>query len=402
MKDGARLEPVHPGPGARVRGALWMALFCGAVVAGPVVAQAGPYAEAGLTVTGVRDGNLFSTALPQSDFITRYTPGVETGFRGARHSVVARYGRDLETFAEHPGLDTARARQNATLDLQSRAERGLTLGLHGAWVTTLTPGDFNITTGVASERRPARRLVLSPTAAFRFDARTTGTLTGARTLDRLSGGVQTDVRTIDLRLERRASARSAWSVGCLFSRFEFEAAGGPDLTTARSLTLGWERALGRRTALSLRGGPRVSEGSVDPEIAVALEHRMKRGSLSLAYDRSLTTVLGRSGAVVAESLSPAASLRLWRDLRVSLAPAIFRVRGLDGAEETRVRVLALELSARLTDWLSLGTAWYDSRQETPAGAPGTDIERHTLVVALSAWPGTGSVAGAPAGARVPR
>jgi hypothetical protein len=354
----------------------------------PAAARGEWFLGAGATAAGVEDSNLFAEPeAPRGDHITRLTPAAEAGYRSARLSLDARYDRDLERFADHPGLDSDRARQRAALALETRPGRALTLDLRGAYETTLTPADFNAITGLAAGRRPARRLAVGSTLSRRF-GRGRATFGATRTVDRLVGGLASATETLDLGLERRLSGRSAWSLDYQASRYRFATAGAAERSTAQALTFGWSRAVGRRTDLSLKLGPRLTEGEVDPEAAFALAHRGRRGALELAYDRTLATVFGFAGAVTAERLSASIAWHPGRGVRIAVTPAAFRVRGAGGAADSRVRRVALEASAPLGRWFLLTGAWDVSRQEGAPGAsaPGAEdqvIARRTVLFALT-------------------
>src|SRR5207245_11593673 len=94
-------------------------LLGGILLGGTATAQPDLYANGTLSLAGVRDDNLFFTAESrQSDLITRLTPRFEAGSRWERLSLSGRWSLDAERFAEHPDLDTNRARESAAFDLR--------------------------------------------------------------------------------------------------------------------------------------------------------------------------------------------------------------------------------------------------------------------------------------------
>jgi hypothetical protein len=366
--------------------ALGLVILAGLALPGPAGAASDAYLRGSLSVAGVVDDNLFATpAAVERDRITRYTPEIEAGWRSARLALTGRYARDAEVFEDHPDLDTTRARQNASLDLEARPGPRIEFSLRGAYQTTTTPGELNLGTGISAGRAPARRVVVNPSIAGDLGPATSWSAGFTQTLDDLSGGVAADTRVADLVLEHQASPRSRLRYGYAFSRFDFDTGG---LTTAHTLTLGWSREMGPRSDLELRGGPRFSEGTVDPEVSVTLRRRFRRGSLSLAYARSLATVIGQAGAVESRSFSPVFSWKPWRHLEVSAAPALHRIRGSAGGPETEVRALDLQARGPLGRWLSLAASYQRTLQAgVLAGSPGgpdPEIERSTFLVSLVA------------------
>jgi hypothetical protein len=380
---------------------------CLAILAGLALPGAGDAAAADrylrgtVSVTGLEDDNIFFTSgQGEGDRIARLTPEIEAGCDSARLSVLGRYTLDAERFAEHPELDTSRARQNATLELWTEPSRALTLGLRGEYVTTLAPGELNALTGLAAGRVRGTRLTLGPSLERRFGPLTVGTAAWTETRDDLAGGVAAATRTVALGAQRRASPRDTLRWDYTYGRFDFE---GAVPTTAHTLTLGWDRRITERTDLALRGGPRLSEGTVDPEVSIGIHHGSRRATLSLTYGRSLATVLGQSGTVITESLVPAVTFRPARFLDLSAAPGWYNVRGTEGGDVTRVRVASFEATGHLGPRFSLVGTYQRTLQEGILGvaaggaAGGDEIARHTFLLRLVAR--GGSAPPAPRGGR---
>ncbi|OLC54649.1 MAG: hypothetical protein AUH92_03575 [Acidobacteria bacterium 13_1_40CM_4_69_4] len=374
-------------PGKRTRP--WLSLLGGLLAAGTAVAQPDLYLKSALSLAGVQDDNLFSTPESrQGDRISRITPEIAAGVRSERLSVAGRYAFDAERYAEHPELDTARAREVASFDLQSRPARLLTFSLHGDYVSTLTPGELNLATGLAAGRLRATRLALSPTVDWRLGPATTGTASYTQTKDDLAGGVAAETRATTVGLERRLSPRDTGTLGYSLSRYDFE---GGVATAAHTLSLGWERRVGPRTGFTLRAGPRYSEGRVDPEVSLSVQHGMKRLETSLTCSRSLATVIGRAGTVVTDSVLPAVSYRPTRALQLSVSPGFFKIRDPLGGSDVRVYLIGLEAIWHIGDWMSLVGTYRRSRQRgfLDAAAPGADgaveeIARDTFLLSLVA------------------
>jgi hypothetical protein len=353
----------------RCRAPAALAILGGVFLPATVTAWPDLYLRGALSVAGVEDDNLFFTAVrPERDFISRVTPEIEAGSLGPRMSLTGRYTFDAERFAEHPELTTPRARQNASIDLKSDPARSLALTVHGEYVSTLTPGDLNLQTGLTAGRLRARRLSAGPSLKYRFSPLTSGTVAYTQTRDDLSGGLASSVRTAALGLERRTTPRDTMKAGYTINRFHFEQS---DVTTAHALSFGWDHRITPRTGLALSGGPRFFEGEIEPEASMAIRHGSKRADVSLTYARGLATVIGRAGTVTTESLAPAFTYRSARLFRVSVAPAFFRIRGKEGGDETRVSLINLEAACRLGPRMSLEASYHRSLQEgTLAAGPG--------------------------------
>ena len=343
------------------------------------------------SLSGVQDSNLFSATgdSRQGDSLSRLSPEIEGGFRSARLSVAGRYALDAERFVDHPELDTNRARQIATLDFQARPAHPLSLSLHGDYVSTLMPGELNLTTGILAGRQRATRLSAGPAVDWRLGPATNATASFTQTKDDVVSGIAVETRTTALGLKRRLSPRSTGSLGYTLGRYDF---GGENVTTAHILSLGWERRVGSLGEFTLRGGPRYSEGRVDPEVSLVLRRDAKRLHVSLTCGRSLATVIGRVGTVVTDSILPAVSWQALRSLQVSAAPGVFRTRDASGGPEARVYVIDLGATWRIGDWLSIAGTYRRSLQQGALAGAGSggeiaDIARDTLMLSLVARQG---------------
>jgi hypothetical protein len=375
------------GRGGRV--AQGIGFLGGIVFGGAAMAQPDVYLKGTLSLAEVRDDNLFYTSESrQSDVISRLTPGFEAGSRAQRFDIVSRWALDVERFADHTELDTDRARESAGLDLHTRLSRPVTFSLHGDYLSTLTPGELNLTTGLSGGRARARRSSASPSIAWKLGPTTDGTLAYTRTRDDLAGGSRTDSQSSALRLEHHPSSRNTTTADYSFSTYAFE--GGRPLAV-HTLTLGWERRVGPRSSFALRAGPRYSGGRFDPEASVALERGAGRFDTSLNLARTLSTVIGQSGTFVTDSAQAGLGYKPLPSLKLSAAPGVYWIRDSSGGPETRVYVVGLEGGWRINDWLALVARYRRNLQRgiLVSSASGTgeavqEIARDTVFLGLIA------------------
>ncbi|MBI4169193.1 MAG: hypothetical protein HY510_04570 [Acidobacteria bacterium] len=379
---------------ARMRLLVPGVLICGSLfLHGAASAQSALSVDGALSLTGVEDDNLFSTpGAGARDRISRLTPQVGADYRSARLSLAGRYAFDAERYAEHPELDTSRARQHLMIDLSARSSRRVTLSVHGDYLTTLTPGgDLNLATGLAAGRARARRREVRPSIEWRSGPVTGGSVTYTQTLDDLAGGVASETRAAALEIERRTSPRNTGSLRLGTTRFEFDAGA---ITTAHVLSFGWERDLGRGTGLELRGGPRFSEGRLDPELTASVRGDFKTMHVALTCARGLATVIGRAGAVMADSVLPSLAYQPRPWFRVSASPGYFRIRDERGGPEAKVYLADLQATWHLGDRLSLVGGYRRSLErgalDPPAPGAGDaarEIAHDTILLTLVARQG---------------
>lgn len=351
----------------------------------PIVAraQAGSYVTPSFSVARVYDDNLFSTSSQrEKDFISRLSPEIQAGYQSARLTLLGRYTFDTEVFADHPELTTAQARQQASTEFQYLPTRLLTLAFDSEYLDTQTPGEFNATTGLEVGRARAQRFSLSPSIAYRFDPLTAGTGGYVFTKDELAGGVLAETHTTDLGLDRRITPRDTGSFSYTFRQFAF---GGGDTTrpfrsgdtiASSAFTLGWTREVTPLTSFTLRGGPRFSEGLVDPEVSASIRHRLKRGEVSFTYARSQTTVIGRTGTLDTESFAAAVTYQPLRFLQVSAAPSFFK--STNATFKAKVYRVNLGATYQITKWLSLVGSYEFSLQQGGLGRLRNEEISHNL------------------------
>ena len=353
------------------------------------MAQPDVYLKGTLSLAEVRDDNLFYTSESrQSDVISRLTPGFEAGSRAQRFDIAGRWALDVERFADHTELDTDRARESAGFDLHARLSRPVTFSLHGDYLSTLTPGELNLTTGLSGGRARARRSSASPSIAWKLGPATDGTLAYTWSRDILAGGFRMDTRSPTLGLQHHLSSRDTTTADYGFSRYAFE---GRDPIAVHTLTLGWERRVGPRSSFALRAGPRYSGGRFDPEASVALQHGAGRIDASLNLARTLSTVIGQSGTFVTDSALAGLTIRPLPSLSLAATPGVYWIRDPSGGPETRVYAVGLEGGWRINDWLSLVARYRRNLQRgilvSSASGTGAGVQesaRDTVFLGLTA------------------
>jgi hypothetical protein len=351
----------------------------GVVLPNGVNAQSGYFAAPSLSLAGVYDDNLFSSiSQPEQDRFLRLSPGIEAGYRSAPLTFKGTYTLDAEAYANHPELDSSRARAQASMDLQYRPTRLLTLAAEGSYTKTQRPDELNVDTGLDIGRVRAERSFIGPSASFRFDPATVGTAAYRFTRDKLVDGIGTDTHTATLGVDRRITPRTTASVGYAVHRFVFE---GEERTTSLVFTFGGTHEFTPRTTVTVLGGPRVSEGSIDPEISVSLRRTLKRGSLSFDYARTQSTVIGQAGAVDTRSLRATAEYSFGPSLEIRAAPGYQS--STRGGFRTDVYRVNLETRYRITKSLSLFGSYEFGLQRGILDAPGDEeIARNVVLLGI--------------------
>jgi hypothetical protein len=237
-----------------------------------------------------------------------------------------------------------------------------------------------VETALTLGRATAERRAIRPSARYRFDPVTDGTLGYSYIEDRLDG-TRTHEQAATVDLTRRLSSRDTVSVGYGFQHLLFEPG---DVTTSSVLKAGWSHHITPLASLTLGGGPRVSNGVPAPDLSAAFRYGLRSADVALSYAHGQTTVIGLAGTVDMDSLAVTATYKPRPLVEMRIAPGVFRSRRVSTA--TRVYRLALGATCPLTTWLSLNAA-YDlnaQRGDLYAGRPDDRIARHVAMVSLQA------------------
>lgn len=358
------------------RTAPWLALAA-ALTPPALLAGTDWFAVPSLAIAQRYDDNLFSSATqPEDDRVTQATPGVEAGARSSRSELRARYSLDDETYAEHSELDSDRARERAGLDLRYEADRTTTVTAQGAYTRTQRPGELNPDVGVESARGSAEGLSLGSSLANRPDAVTLRTVGYTYGQERLAGRPGSDTHAWTLESDQGVSRTDTLLLGYSYRRFLFDGQGDVD---AHSLSAGVTREFSQRTSATVKGGPRYSQGSVDPEVSLSMRHRFDPGSLSLAYGRGLSTAIGEAGTVKTETLEAILLRPIGRDFELRATAAWLSSERAD--RRAQVGRMALEASYRVNEPLFVFASWQGSAQHGSLDDTGAaEIDRNVLML----------------------
>jgi hypothetical protein len=356
--------------------------------AAPVSFSAGWYVTPSFRLSEEFDDNIFATSSgKQWDFISRFSPGLEAGYRSEPFTLLASGGFDAEVYARDPQLNDATSGWHAGLTSRYLPIRPLTLGLDVAYTETRSPSTIPLTltpaliapaTVLQFGLRRATFLTASPSLAYSFSPVTAGTAAYAYTHDTIEGGLSSTTHTATFGLTHDFTPLDKGILGFRSTVYDTE---GSPTTEDYAPTIGYTRRLTDRTSITLQGGPRfTSDGSVGPEVSARLDHQFKLGKAYLAYARSQGFVLGEAGVVETETFSGGVDFEPVKSLLVSVSPSITRLSGGTTADTT-VYALGASASYPILRWL-LARASYQFyyQQEHHAG----DIPRNIVTFSLEA------------------
>ena len=336
----------------------------------------GFYLTPSLSIGQLYDDNIFfSQTNRQQDFFTRISPGIQAGYQSTPLMLLGGYTFDSEFYSKHPEIDTIQMRQRALIKLKAMPTELLTFSADGTYSKTRAPWELNTFTGVAIRRVIADRIAFEPSMAYRLDPITTATGEYTFSRDRVVGGTSINSNIVRLGLDRRISTMDTVTTGYIGRQFEFV---GVNTVTSHAFTLGWTHRFTPLTTLTVRAGPRVTEGSLDesPEALVFLHHRLTNGELSLTYSNIQTTVIGTPARLITQSVGGSAAYELLPHLELRLSPNVMKIT----SENVDVTVYLTDaaLTYQLTKWLALKASHQFSFQQGHlSGAPEAEI-RHNI------------------------
>lgn len=384
----------HPAPGVTTRTVTrieWLkviAILAAGVGGFPLAAaaQSATYLSPSFAAGRVHDDNIFGSAVqPQGDYLWRFSPALQAGYRSDTLSLDGIFTFDVERYSAHRQLDSNQARKNAALDLKYRASPRLDLSVDGAYAKTNTPNELSMAAGLQLGRAAAAVYSLQPAVTYRFSPLTSGTASYSFTRETLEPGIDSDIRNATFTLSHALDERNSANLNLVGSDYAFSQGGE---STSHALLAGWVHDFSPQTSLSLQAGPRVTDGTRSTDVLASLRQTDEHGEWSLAYGRTRATVIGIPGTV--DMRIATGTLVYWpsKSLRLELLPAIIS----DRAAGSKVSVYELQLRASysLSQTVSL-VGWYQADvQRGVLNSPvDEDIARHVAFVGLVfSWAGT--------------
>jgi hypothetical protein len=377
-------------------------------------AQAGWFLIPSFQLTESFDDNIFGTSTNrQSDFISRFTPGLQGGYQSEPFTLLVSSAFDAEVFAKNPDQNDATSGKHAGMTLRYVPDRPWTLSLEVAYTETrslsvltqaltptpavtptgtgtaqpgttppattppgTTPGTTPATTTQAtptpantlqSGRQRNTILGVSPTAAYQVTPLTMGTSTYSYTQASQEGGTSNSAHQVRLGVSHQFTLIDTGNLDYILSIFSDSESSS---STSNAVTLGWTRQLTPQTMASVSGGPRFSGGGVSPEINASLSHEFKafenRVQASLTYTRSQGFVIGQSGTVNTEVLSGGIMFEPIRSLQVNVRGGVARLTGGTGPDTTTYGT-NVGVSYLIYKWLSARAAYSYSLQDQTSG-----------------------------------
>jgi hypothetical protein len=333
-----------------------------AVVLMPALAsaQGRPFGRLMISIGQGYDDNLFAAPVSgnlQSDFVTRFGPLFEGGYRSPALSLLAHYGFDAERYFDRVELDKNLARQEALLDLNYRPGPRVGLQLDGSYLDTQTPRELNVATLLPAGRARAQRLrghsglIYDATAVMKVMA------DYGLAQDTIVGSLVTTTQTSRLGVSFRPTPRTTYRTDYRFSYLEF---GDDETMYTVAATGGIARVLSPSLTLEIDAGPRLSLGEIRPEVAAQLRRKLRRGEVLIAYFATEDTALGEIGTIQVQRVMGTWSYTPVRALTLRASPAA--ARSLRDSTPVSVYEIEGDVTIRANNTLSFIAAGHFGQQ----------------------------------------
>jgi len=341
-------------------------------------AQGTTFARATAEVEELYDSNLFATpesaaTAPLSDWITRFGPTVEAGYKSVPLRFQAHYGFEAERHQDLHDLDEVFARQDFTSVLNYRA-KSLTVDVNGAFIKTQTPTELNVDTLLFLGRAPAQRANGSGAIAFDLSPVTILKIDQALSHDKIEGGVVSTSRISHAGIGRKVDPRTTLRADYRLGRVDFTNI-GPSIDGVNAsisgneishvVTGGVVHQFTPFFEVDVDAGIRSTSGDLDPEIAARVRRKVRQSEVLVRYAKTRETTIGIGPSLQVQRIDAEVSYAPTRTLSFSIRPAHARSGGT--LTEDVVNVLDVESRIRAARRWTLVAAGRIGRQERTTG-----------------------------------
>ena len=364
--------------------------------------SAGWYLIPTFRLTESYDDNIFGTSTNRtSDFITRFTPGLQTGYRSEPLTVLLSGNFESDVFAKNPDLNDAVSAWHVGMSSQYLPIRPLRLNFGVDYtetesLPTLTQNlaslnlanPLNPANTVQTGRQKTTLLSVTPNATYQFTPLTSGTAAFSYTDSTFQQGATNTVYTGQLAVSHQFTQRDTGTLTYIVSSFQsngqsFQTGGttGPTSELSNTVTIGWAHQFSPRTTISLAGGPRFSEGSVSPAVNALATHQFRLfdwpANASLGYTYSQGFIIGEPGSVNTQSVTGSVGVQPLRALQVGLGTGWSKFTGTNtnttssAVQDTTTYSISLTASYQILRWLSALASYSFSYQEQNGNSSST-------------------------------
>jgi hypothetical protein len=312
-------------------------------------AQSTTYFTPAISIGAVYDDNVFFASDQEtSDYMGRVSPELAAGYESERMVFEGLYTFDAEYYADNSQLNDAMIRQHALANLQYELSRLLRFSLDSRFDATETPGELILQTGTDAGRNNAYRFSIGPALDYQITPRTGLGLGYTFSHEKTSGELRGDTHSARTGVDWQVNQNNSVNLYYIFNHYVFNYYLFDTTATSDSHVpmLGWTHNFSPRSSITLAAGPRFTDGSASPEIALSAQHTLARGELFAAYEKTESTVIGQFGTVENDTISAGIDYAVTPDLDFRMMPVFSML------EQSGVKVDVYQLSLELAYWMN--------------------------------------------------
>ena len=371
----------------------------------PTLGTTGLYLIPSFRVSESFDDNIFgSSSNRQSDFISRFYPGLQGGYRSEPLTLLATGGFEADVFAKHPEQNDVTAGWNAGLNLRYAPIRRLTFGTNISYTETKSLPTLNQVVAdlaIANPLNPANTLLqgrlkttllsVSSSGGYQFTPRTAGNAAFSYTQSTQEAGASNTAYGAQIGLSHHFTQRDIGTFADIQN--VFESPGTPTRYT-NAPTIGWTRRLTPLVTLSLQAGPQFSfDGNVGAYANASLTYDYKVADYlvraSLTYLHAEGFVVGQAGPTTTETIASRLAFAPFRLFEIDVGTTTSRfsgstTSGRPGASSTAPHTTTYGLTAgasyRVFKWLTARTSYGFYYQQQSVGG---DIPHNIVLVGVN-------------------
>jgi hypothetical protein len=351
---------------------------------GMALAQSGFFFVPSVTVSLVRDDNIFFTADGEvSDQLTRVSPALQTGYDSQRLNWEARVFQDLEKYQDNTQLDSNQIRRVAEINGNYLASPRMTLNGRVNYLKTETPADIDIISGFPQGRFDAENYIVEPSVRYRFSAANTGSLLYRYEDISIPALASSNSHTAGLRFERSLSSENLFTAGYNYRRYQFD---GVERSESHTPWIGFTHRFSANNRVETEIGPRFGDGGTDAYLLLAMIRDYEQGSIELSFTIDESNSIGDIGII--ENRTAGLSVVHQQGENISLSMSGYVGKAIYSGLSSDVAQANAQISYRVMDALFLTAAYaYNEQRAGFLETAEREISRSTFAVGFRLlWP----------------
>lgn len=363
-----------------------------AAQAAPPAGTAVP-ARVGLTLTpfvslsAIYDDNVFLSATnPKSDTIITLSPGALLNYHSRHTDFDLFYSFTAAKFTQHENLSDWLDEQHALIGYRHRFTRDLEFGTTATYAETHNPGQLSPQNGLVVGRNRATRTTVNPELSYTLSPKSSMKLSYEHSWQHIDTGGRIETGTSLAGYTRQLTEHDTLNLLLQNISYDFNNGSSPNSTL---FTAGWTHDFTRWTSMTLSAGPRYTSGQLTAEILASVGYHSRFTTLSLAYRKTQSVVIGQSELLDTQGISATLAFTPARNFTFGLSPSYYRNSG--STVDTRSWRLRFYMWYRFAPAWALGLTYnYQHQQGTfSSGSPAT-LKRNIVALTLR-WqlPGRG-------------